>query len=75
VDQRGNVFVSGPGGLWIFSSTGQRLGLLRGPEHPHNLAWGDSDYRSLYLAAQTGIYRIRVNTPGAGTALLPPTKM
>jgi len=65
VDSRGNVFVSGPGGLSIFSPEGKHLGLLRGPEHPHNMAWGDADRSSLYLAAQTGIYRLRVKNPGA----------
>jgi gluconolactonase len=66
VDQRGNVYVSGPGGLWIFSPRGKHVGTLRGPEHPHNMAWGDADGRTLYLAAQTGIYRVRLNIPGAG---------
>jgi len=65
VDQRGNVYVSGPGGLWILSPEGKHLGTLHGPEHPHNMAWGDSDLHTLYLAAQTGIYRIRLNNPGA----------
>jgi len=65
VDRAGNVFVSGPGGLWIFSPDGKHLGTLRGPEHPHNMAWGDADRQTLYLAAQTGIYRIRLNNPGA----------
>lgn len=65
VDQSGNVYASGPGGLWIFSSEGRKLGLLRGPEHPHNMTWGDADRRTLYWAAQTGIYRLRLNVPGA----------
>jgi len=59
--------VSGPGGLWILSPAGKHLGTLRGPEHPHNMNWGDADHRTLYLAAQTGIYRIRLNVPGAGS--------
>jgi gluconolactonase len=66
VDMRGNVYVSGPGGLWIFSAAGKHLGTLRGPEHPHNMAWGDADGRTLYLAAQTGIYRLQLNVTGAG---------
>ena len=66
VDQRGNLYVSGPGGLWIISAEGKHLGTLHGPEHPHNIAWGEADRRTLYLAAQTGIYRIRLNVPGAG---------
>jgi gluconolactonase len=65
VDRAGNVFVSGPGGLWILSPTGKHLGTLRGPEHPHNIAWGDADRQTLYLTAQTGIYRIRLNNPGS----------
>lgn len=65
VDQAGNVFVSGPGGLWIFSPQGKHLGTLHSPEHPHNMAWGGDDQRTLYLAAQTGIYRIRLAHPGA----------
>jgi gluconolactonase len=65
VDKGGNVYVSGPGGLWILSPEGKHLGTLHGPEHPHNMAWGDNDKRTLYLAAQTGIYRIRLNVPGA----------
>lgn len=64
VDQRGNVFVSGPGGLWILSPEGKQLGLLRGPELAHNLAWGDEDGRTLYLTAISGLYRIRMNVPG-----------
>jgi len=66
VDQRGNVYVSGPGGLWIMDAQGKHLGTLRGPEHPHNMAWGDADGRTLYWAAPTGIYRLRLNVAGAG---------
>jgi gluconolactonase len=51
--------------LWIFNAGGKHLGTLRGPEHPHNMAWGDADRQTLYLAAQTGIYRIRLNNPGS----------
>jgi len=65
VDKDGDVYVSGPGGLWILSPEGKHLGTLHGPEHPHNMALGNTDKRTLYLAAQTGIYRIRLNVPGA----------
>jgi gluconolactonase len=64
VDQRGHVYVSGPGGLWILSPEGKHLGTLKGPEHPHNMAWGDDDGRTLYLTAQRGLYRIRLGIPG-----------
>ena len=66
VDRLGNVYASGPGGLWILSPEGKHLGTIVGPEHPHNLAWGGEDRKTLYLAAQTGLYRLSVNIPGAG---------
>ena len=61
VDRRGNLYVSGPGGLWIISPAGVHLGTLKGPEHPHNLGWGDDEGRTLYLAAQTGLYRLQLD--------------
>ena len=64
VDDTGNVYVSGPGGLWILSPEGRHLGTIMGPEHPHNMAWGDDDGRALYLTAQTGLYRLRLNIAG-----------
>lgn len=64
VDQKGNLYVSGPGGLWIISPEGKHLGTIVGPEHPHNFAWGDDDGKTLYLCAKTGLYRIRLNIAG-----------
>ena len=64
VDQQGNVYSTGPGGLWILSSEGKQLGLIKGPEDPHNMAWGDDDGKTLYITALTGIYRMRMNVPG-----------
>ena len=67
VDREGNVYVSGPGGLWILSADGRHLGTVVAPEHPHNFAWGDADGRTLYLTAKSGLYRIRLRVPGART--------
>jgi len=64
VDGKGNLYVSGPGGLWILSSDGKHLGTLQGPELAANFAWGDADGRTLYLTARSGLYRIRLNVPG-----------
>ena len=63
VDQRGTLYVSGPGGLWIISAEGTHLGTVTGPEHPHNMAWGD-DGKTLYLCAQSGLYKMPLNIPG-----------
>lgn len=66
VDERGNLYVSGPGGLWIISPDGKHLGTVIPPMHPHNLAWGDDDGKTLYLTARSGVYRMRVSVRGAG---------
>jgi gluconolactonase len=63
-DRLGNVYVSGPGGLWIYSSAGKRLGAIVGPELAANFTWGDADGKGLYLTARHGIYRIRLGVPG-----------
>lgn len=65
VDARGNLYVSGPGGIWILSPEGRHLGTIVGPKHVHNMAWGDPDGRTLYLCARSSLYRIRLNVPGA----------
>jgi gluconolactonase len=64
VDHQGNLYVCGPGGIWLLSPTGEHLGTLHLPESPHNLAWGDEDGRTLYITALTSIYRIRLAIPG-----------
>ena len=66
VDERGDLFVSGPGGVWVISPEGKHLGTIIAPMHPHNMAWGDEDHKTLYLTAKTGLYRIRLKVRGAG---------
>jgi gluconolactonase len=63
-DKAGNVYVSGPGGLWIISPQGKHLGTIVPPKHPHNFAWGDADGKTLYLCAKSGLYRMRLNIEG-----------
>lgn len=64
VDLLGNVFCTGPGGVWVFDPSGAKLGVIETPEVPANLAWGDDDFKTLYITARTGLYRIRVETGG-----------
>ena len=64
VDTAGNLYVCGPGGIWVLSPEGEHLGTLRIPEAPHNLAWGDDDARTLYITALTSVYRLRLAIPG-----------
>src|SRR5437899_6108701 len=57
-DQRGNVWVTAPGGVWVYSPAGQLLGKVRLPEMVANLAWGGADFRTLYLTATHSVYAI-----------------
>ena len=64
VDQKGNIYSTGPGGLWVIDPSGKRLGRIVLPELPANLAWGDEDWRTLYITARSSIYRLRLAVPG-----------
>jgi gluconolactonase len=64
VDKEGNLYVSGPGGLWVIDASGKHLGTIKAPQHIHNIAWGEDDGKTLYLCARTGLYRMRLNIEG-----------
>jgi gluconolactonase len=64
VDTRGNLFVVGPKGIWVWDAKGNHLGTIVMPEQPANLTWGDKDYRTLYITATTSVYRLRTKTRG-----------
>ena len=64
VDLDGNLFVSGPGGVWVISKEAEFLGKIKCPENPANFAWGDTDGKTLYMTARTGLYKIRTKTGG-----------
>ena len=64
LDQKGNIYGVGPGGVWILSAEGKHLGAIKLSENPANLAWGDADGKTLYLTARTGLYRVKLNIAG-----------
>jgi len=64
LDSAGNVYCCGPGGIHVFAPDATSLGVIRVPEYTANMAWGDTDVRSLYITASTSVYRIRVQVPG-----------
>lgn len=64
VDVAGNLYGAGPGGVWVFSPNSQLLGKIEVPEYTANLAWGDSDRKTLYITAKTSLYRIRTKLAG-----------
>jgi gluconolactonase len=64
VDRQGNLFVTGPLGIWIWDSSGRHLGTIVMPEQPANLAWGGPDFQTLYITATTSVYRLQTKTRG-----------
>jgi gluconolactonase len=68
VDRQGRLYSTAPGGIWVIDTDGTHLGTILTPEPAANCAWGDQDYRTLYITAQTSLYRLRVNTPGVAMA-------
>jgi gluconolactonase len=64
VDVEGRVYCTGPGGTWVFAPSGERLGIIRTPEVPANLAFGGPDLRTVLLTARTSVYTLRVKVPG-----------
>ena len=64
MDVQGHLYVSAPGGVWIFDSQGRHLGTITAPHPVHNFAWGGKDGRTLYLCARSALYRIDLLQPG-----------
>ncbi len=63
-DAKGNIWCTGPGGLWVFAPDGERIGKIRTPEMAANLHWGGPDWRSLFIAATTSVYRVETKVGG-----------
>jgi len=64
VDIEGNVYCTGPGGIWVISPQGEHIGTIN--TRAVNMAWGDDDWMTLYFTGPTTINRIRLAIPGLG---------
>ncbi|HIM09963.1 TPA: SMP-30/gluconolactonase/LRE family protein [Candidatus Poribacteria bacterium] len=64
VDQQGNVYLTGPDGIWIFDPAGTHLGVIQVPEVTANLGWGEDDWKTLFITATSSIYRIQLKVSG-----------
>jgi len=64
VDDKANLFVTGPKGIWVWDANGNHLGTIVMPEQPANLTWGDPQYDTLYITATTSVYRLKTKTRG-----------
>lgn len=64
LDEAGNIYSTGPGGIWIWNGNEELLGVLELPELPANLGWGGQDRRTMFVTARTSVYTLQVNTPG-----------
>lgn len=64
LDDKGNLYVTGPEGIWVWGSQGDHLGIIVLPEQPANLAWGEPDYRTLYFTATKSVYKLHTLAHG-----------
>jgi gluconolactonase len=64
-DERGNIWVTGPQGVWVISAEGEHLGVVEVPENVGNLAWGASDWKTLYIPSSTSLYRVQTRVASA----------
>jgi gluconolactonase len=64
IDQSGNVYGAGPGGIWIFSREGKHLATILLPEKASNVAWGGADRKTLYITATSSVYRVKLGVAG-----------
>jgi gluconolactonase len=64
VDVMGRVYCTGPGGTWVFGPDGARIGIIRTPEIPANLAFGGPDLKTMFFTARTSVYTLHAKTPG-----------
>jgi gluconolactonase len=64
-DERGNIWVTGPGGVWVISPEGEHLGVVRVPENVGNLAWGRPDWKTLFMPSSTSLYRVNTKVASA----------
>jgi gluconolactonase len=69
VDTKGNLWETGPGGVWIITPEGKHIGTIKTPELSANVEFGDRDHKTLFVAARTGIYKIRLNVAGIPAGL------
>jgi gluconolactonase len=65
-DEAGNIYVAGPGGVWILTAAGKHLGTITVPETPSNCAWGRG-FSGLYITARTSVYHVPTKVPGTRT--------
>jgi gluconolactonase len=65
LDERGNIWVTGPRGLWVISPDGEHLGVIAIPENVGNIAWGGRDWKMLYIPSSTSVYRLPTRVASA----------
>jgi gluconolactonase len=57
-DERGNIWVTGPKGVWVISAAGEHLGTIEVPENVGNITWGGADWHTLFIPSTSSLYSI-----------------
>jgi gluconolactonase len=64
LDERGNIWVTGPGGVCVFDAHGQHIGTVEVPEPVGNVNWGGPDWSWLFIPATSSVYRMECKVSG-----------
>jgi len=64
IDERGNIYVTGPDGVWVISPEGEHLGLIEVPENVGNIVFGGPEWKHLYMPSSTSLYRVELKVAG-----------
>jgi gluconolactonase len=64
-DEHGNLWATGPFGVWVASPEGEVLGIVRTPEFAANVCWGGGGWNELYVTATHSLYRLETSVRGA----------
>ncbi len=60
----GNIWVTGPGGVWVFSAEGEHLGVVEIPESVGNICFGGPEWKWMFVPASTSLYRFETKVAG-----------
>ncbi|MDA8585008.1 isochorismatase family protein [Rhodobacteraceae bacterium] len=71
-DKDGNVYVTAPGGIWVYDFHGVLIGKIQLPEMAANLHWGGDTWSTLFITAETSLYSVATKTKGRDEPFMTP---
>lgn len=64
VDEEGNLYSTGPGGIHVFNPEGNEIEQISTPERITNLEFGGENDTTLFMTSPSGVYKLEMNISG-----------